>query len=199
MSEIHCRRCGEIWDYYYITHEMPPSERTVIMKGDGCPKCRNCEVPEEGERDLALASIIESLNEITRHYAALDTLLEHRLKKYILPENEVFIILEQLFISCQVAEQRIKIAMKRGYINEMQLNLLNHEIRGVVQKMIALSTHSPLITHIITQLAETKPVVMGILRSFTSPSQYGRFQFLVRKHEPADNQSIYRISWEKGV
>jgi len=157
------------------------------------------ELIDESEKEKALASIIDSLNVITSSFTSLEHTIGSGVIKNIVPESEVFWILDQFFISCQIAEQRIKIATKKGYITELQLNYLNKEIGDAVQRMIAISRHFPLLKYVMMHLAETKPMVMGILQSFTSPSTYWAFQHMVRHHEPSDQPPLYRRAWEKGL
>ena len=44
MSDVHCRKCGEPWDSYGITHsigdgDLTPDEAHRFRKGEGCPSC----------------------------------------------------------------------------------------------------------------------------------------------------------------
>lgn len=44
MSDIYCRKCGEPWDSYGITHsigdgDMTEAEAKRFRRGEGCPSC----------------------------------------------------------------------------------------------------------------------------------------------------------------
>lgn len=39
--DLLCQRCGEPWDFFYITDEMTEEERRDFHAGRGCPCCRN--------------------------------------------------------------------------------------------------------------------------------------------------------------
>lgn len=38
--DLYCKRCGELYDYYYVEHEMTPQERMRFYEpNEGCPSC----------------------------------------------------------------------------------------------------------------------------------------------------------------
>jgi len=37
--DLLCQRCGEPWDFFYITDEMTEEERRDFHAGRGCPCC----------------------------------------------------------------------------------------------------------------------------------------------------------------
>ena len=39
MNDVTCGQCGEPWEYYYLTHEMPEDEKECILRRSGCPAC----------------------------------------------------------------------------------------------------------------------------------------------------------------
>jgi hypothetical protein len=39
MNDLTCGQCGEPWEYYYLTHEMPEDDKGDVLRGDGCPAC----------------------------------------------------------------------------------------------------------------------------------------------------------------
>jgi len=39
MGDVTCGQCGEPWEYYYLTHEVPEDEKEDILRGNGCPCC----------------------------------------------------------------------------------------------------------------------------------------------------------------
>jgi hypothetical protein len=39
MNDVTCGQCGEPWEYYYLTHELPKDEKEKILSGKGCPCC----------------------------------------------------------------------------------------------------------------------------------------------------------------
>lgn len=168
MGNVYCRKCGEIWDYYYVSHEMSPADRSTFMKGLGCPKCLSRKAPETVEREKALASIIESLNDIEGQLKNLETALGVGAKRGAVSQFDAYNILEQFFLNCQVAEDRIKLAIKKDYITDTQLAALNKEIGEAVQRMIGASKQSSLVTQAMVRLAETNPIVYRTLQSYAT-------------------------------
>lgn len=39
MNDVTCGQCGEPWEYYHLTHEMPENEKEDFLRGKGCPAC----------------------------------------------------------------------------------------------------------------------------------------------------------------
>jgi len=39
MNDVTCGQCGEPWEYYHLTHEMPEDEKEYVLQGNGCPAC----------------------------------------------------------------------------------------------------------------------------------------------------------------
>ena len=39
MRDVVCEQCGEPWEFYYLTHELPKDEKEDFLRGGGCPTC----------------------------------------------------------------------------------------------------------------------------------------------------------------
>jgi hypothetical protein len=39
VNDVTCGQCGEPWEYYYLSHEMPEDEKEDVLRGSGCPAC----------------------------------------------------------------------------------------------------------------------------------------------------------------
>lgn len=166
MGGVYCRKCGEPWDFYYVTHEMSPAERSEFVKGLGCPKCRVRTPPAETEKEKALSSIIEILGEIEQMVKRLETLGSNG-HVISLPEGANRAV-EHFFYSCQVAEERIKTAEKKNYVTSIQVTALNNELHDNVRKMIRATTRSPPLARAMQALLDTNDHVIRDLISESS-------------------------------
>lgn len=107
LGDVYCRKCGEPRDFYYGT------ERSDFVRGVCCSHCRERGAPEEPDKERALASIIESLNEIEGLVTHLSrTLIDPA--PSIVTSEEADTITGRFFFSCQVAEERIKTVRKKS-------------------------------------------------------------------------------------
>ena len=162
MGDVYCRKCGEPWDFYYVTHEMKSTEQSDFVKGMCCPQCREKMNPEEQDRERALASIIESLNEIEGLVIHLDQVLSDP-NISIVSSAEADATASRFFISCQIAEERVKTAWKKGYITDVQVTALNNELHTYVQRMVSLMNTSPMLTEAVRNLLEAQPSLKDLL------------------------------------
>jgi hypothetical protein len=160
MGGVFCRRCGEPWDFYYVTHEMTPEERREFVKGISCPKCAK-RIPEDTEKELALSSLIETLNEVESEVRQIIASL--RSPKGITSVGDADSLVGAFFYSCQIGEERIKIARKKDYITDVQVQALNNEIRGFVRKIMEISVASPLLVEAVKKLFDTESGIKELL------------------------------------
>jgi hypothetical protein len=160
MGGVFCRKCGEPWDFYYVTHEMTPEERSDFVKGISCPKCAK-RIPEDTEKELALTSLIETLNEVESEVRQIIASLES--PKGIASIGDADSLVETFFYTCQIGEERIKTARKKDYITDVQVQALNNELLGFVRKMLEVSISSPLLTNAVKKLSETEPGIKELL------------------------------------
>lgn len=166
MGGVYCRKCGEPWDFYYVSHEMSPAERSDFVRGLCCPKCRARTPPDVTEKEKALASIIEVLGEIELMVKRLETISPNGSAIH-LPEGANR-ALEYFFFSCQVAEERIKTAAKKNYITVTQVTALNNELHENVRKMLRVTARSPPLTHAMQALLDTNdPVIKDLITQST--------------------------------
>jgi hypothetical protein len=182
VGKVECRKCGEVWDYNYIHFQLPFTERNTFVKGRGCPKCSDQKPVEVTEEETAIALIIESLNDITGQCQTLEREMRCAKKAGILPADKAYHALESFFFSCQVAEDRIKTAREKGYINEIHQNYLNEELGIAVEKMIAIAKRSRLYNQMMNELADEKSGVAGIMQSHKHVSGYWEERTNDRKH-----------------
>ena len=162
MGDVYCRKCGEPWDFYYVTHEMIPTEQSDFVKGMCCPRCREKMNPEEQDRERALASIIESLNEIEGLFVYLVQALSDS-NISIVSSWEADAIASRFFFSCQIAEERVKTAWKKEYVTDVQVTALNNELHTYVQRMVSLMNTSPMLTEAVRNLLEAQPSMKDLL------------------------------------
>jgi hypothetical protein len=160
MGGVFCRKCGEPWDFYYVTHEMAPEERSDFVKGLSCPKCRK-RIPEGAEKEMALASLIETLNEVESKVR--QTIASLRSTKGITSIGDADSLVGAFFYSCQIGEERIKHARKKDYITDVQVQALNNELRGFVRKILEVAGASPLLADAVKQLSETESGIKELL------------------------------------
>jgi hypothetical protein len=160
MGGVFCRKCGEPWDFYYVTHEMTPEERNEFLKGLSCPKCRK-RIPEGSEKERALASLIETLNEVESGVRQIVTRI--RSLKGITSIRDADSLTEAFFYSCQIGEERIKTARKKDYITDVQVQVLNNELRGFVRKILEISVASPLLADSVKKLSENESGIKELL------------------------------------
>jgi hypothetical protein len=162
VGDVYCRKCGEPWDFYYVTHEMIPTEQSDFVKGMCCPRCREKITPEEPDRERALASIIESLNEIEGLVIHLDQILSESNISIVSP-GEADAIASRFFFRCQITEERVKTARKKEYVTDIQVRALNNELHTYVQRMIPLMNTSPILTEAVRKLLEAQPSLQDLL------------------------------------
>jgi hypothetical protein len=188
MGLVTCTRCGKEWDSIYVEHELSESERMDFHKGMGCPECRNAEPPPGWERRLARRSIAENLEEISDSFVTLTLKCTKGVgkKEDLAPGTELYELLEEFFMACQRAEEHIKFSAQKDFIDHEEVEWINEVIRADVTQVLQMAQHTSLVNNLIIELAETKPVIMEILRSFTSPSIYRDFQWYTRSQEPLD-------------
>jgi hypothetical protein len=201
MGFVTCSRCGQEWDAAYVEHEISEAERLKFHKGLGCPRCRAAEPSPGWEKRLARSSIAESLEEISDSFVALSLKCTKGIGKKgdIAPGTELYTRLEEFFMDCQRAEERIKFAAQKDYITHEEVDWINEVIRADVTQILQMAQHTSLVGNLIIELAETKPVIMEILRSFTSPNVYRDFQWYTRNQDPIDPASLHRLAVKKGV
>ena len=58
--DLYCKRCGEPWEFLYVTDEMTPEEKSAFMKGEHCPACEGKEVEKQPFR----AQIASALHDV---------------------------------------------------------------------------------------------------------------------------------------
>jgi hypothetical protein len=160
MGGVFCRKCGEPWDFYYVTHEMAPDERKEFLKGISCPKCRK-RIPDDAEKDLALSSLIETLNEIESEVRQIINSLHST--KGIASVGDADNLVEGFFYSCQIGEERIKTARNKDFITDIQVQALNNELRGFVRKMLDVSATSPFLINAIKKFLEEESRVKELV------------------------------------
>jgi hypothetical protein len=182
VGKIECRKCGEMWDYNYIHFQLPFTERNMFIKGRGCPRCSDRKPVELTEEEKAIASIIESLNDITGQCLTLEREMRSAKKAGILPADRAYHALDSFFFSCQVAEERIKSARERGFINEIHHNYLNEELGITVEKMIGIAKRSRLYNRVINELADDKSGVASIMQSHQRVSSFWSERMNDREH-----------------
>lgn len=154
MGDVRCRRCGERWDFYYVTHEMDEEDRTAFLKGICCPKCRQKLTPDEVKKEKALSSIIGVLNEIEEQVLQLERSVGQLGNGAIGTFRQADAIANQFFVSCQIAEERIKYAYREGCLTKVQLAALNKQLAEFVRDMVKLSEHSELLREAIRRIRE---------------------------------------------
>jgi hypothetical protein len=194
MGEVLCRKCGEEYNEYYISHILPEKDRTAFRIGLYCPKCQTREEPSEHDTKLMLESIVEIIQELRDKFISLALKFTPGAgnKRQLLPES-VYTLLEDYFISCQIAEGRIKEAWKNGIINYEEVQGLYKEIGGDVTTIIFISKLTPPLNDKMIQLTETQPFVIRLLKIFTRPDVYEAFVYLKRKYramaEPSEDRT----------
>jgi len=52
MDDIKCLICGELYETYYVTHDMTISERNRLLAGKGCECCKGVKPDGRTEKDL---------------------------------------------------------------------------------------------------------------------------------------------------
>jgi hypothetical protein len=155
VGGVYYRKCGEPWDFYYVSHEMTPQERSDFVKGICCPKCR-VRIPEISEKEKVLSSLIETPNEVEREVTQLTEALMSR-RPCITTVSDADAIIDTFFLSCQIEEERIKTARKKDYISVVQVQALDNELRGWVKKMYEIIQTSPLLMEAGNKLFESEP------------------------------------------
>lgn len=160
MGGVFCRKCGEPWDFYYVTHEMAPDERKEFLKGISCPKCRK-RVPGGAEKDLALFSVIETLNDVESQVRHIISSLHST--KGITSVGDADTLVEGFFYSCQIGEERIKTARHKDFITDVQVQVLNNELRGFVRKMLEVSATSPFLVGAVKKFLEEESRVKELV------------------------------------
>jgi hypothetical protein len=194
MGEVVCRRCGEEFDEYYISHILPEKDRPAFRAGLYCPKCRSREEPSERDRELKLRSIAEIMYELSEKFIPLTLrLVPGKLNKRPLTPEEEYSLLEDYFVGCQIAESRIKDAWKSGILTYDKVHWINKEIGGDVSAIVSLSKSNRSLNTRMIQLVETEPFVTRILKAFTRPDVYEAFVYLNRKYraraEPSESRT----------
>jgi Zn ribbon nucleic-acid-binding protein len=178
-----------VWDYDYVHYQLPFTERNKFVKGLGCPTCSENSPIEVTEEDKAIANIIESINDITGQCQTLERKMRNAKKGGILPSDQAYHALDSFFYSCQVAEDRIKIALEKGYIHEIHRNHLNEELGSAVERMIGLARRSILYHNVMRDLAASKPSVAEIMQPHISPADRSP-QVMLRKRPRLDSPSL---------
>jgi hypothetical protein len=89
---------------------MPPEDRRDFVKGISCPKCRK-RIPEHAEKERALSSLIETLNQIEAEVRQILATL--RSPKGISSIRDADSLAGAFFYSCQIGEERIRTARKK--------------------------------------------------------------------------------------
>lgn len=198
MGEVFCRRCGEEYTEYHISHILPEKDRSAFRIGLYCPKCRVRKEPNERERNLQLESIAEILKELNDKFITLTlTFVPGTVLKRSLSPERAYALLEDYFVCCQIAEARIKDAWKNGTISYEEVERLNKEIRGEVTTIISISKLTPSLNDKMIQLAETEPFVIRLLKTFTRPEVYETFVYIRRKYRPKVEPSEDRTAESK--
>jgi hypothetical protein len=105
----------------------------------------------EGQRQKALAGIIGVLNDIDGQVRDLERVMGTRAPAYEFPVDEAAPIVDRFFYSCQVAEERIKLADLQGHITKRQVHDLNTQLHGAVQKMVELARQSETLHSLVTE------------------------------------------------
>jgi hypothetical protein len=57
--DIHCPRCGEPWETYYVYHEMTPQEKADLLAGRGCSRACRERSPVENDRTTMAQAALE--------------------------------------------------------------------------------------------------------------------------------------------
>jgi hypothetical protein len=200
MGFITCSRCGKEWDSTYVDQELSEAQRKHLRQGLGCPDCR-ADSSSDWERRLARRSIAESLEEISDGYIALTLKYTKGIgkKEDLAPGTELYQLLEEFFMACQRAEERIKFSAQKEFVTHEEVDWINEVIRADVTQILQMAQHTHLMSNLIIELAETKPVIMEILRSFTSPNIYRDFQWYTRNREPLDPTPLHRSTLKKEI
>ncbi|MDD1672468.1 MAG: hypothetical protein LUO82_05670, partial [Methanomicrobiales archaeon] len=108
----------------------------------------------ETERQSLYASIIDVLNEVDAQVKELaETLAKPGI---VLGRAETEPIVDRFFVTCQVAEEKIKKGATDGYLTAEQVAQLHEQLGGAVNRMIDISRQSPV-------LAELVQVKLGVL------------------------------------
>lgn len=106
---------------------------------------------EEMEHDQA--SIIGSLNDIEAQVKELERSIDMKESGCTISKDEADEKVNRFFISCQIAEDRIKRAYSSGHITSKQVESLNAELRVLVKRMFALSRRcEPLLDAVLSAL-----------------------------------------------
>ncbi len=151
---------------------MSAEERESFLRGLGCPRCHPRTYPEETEEDIAVARIIEVLNDITEQCQILDREMRHAKKRGLLPADEAYHDLDIFFFRCQVVEDRIKTAQEQGFINPVQRLQLEKELKNAVERMIDIAKRSRLYQQVMRELSATRGIET-IKRTLSSPAPRG--------------------------
>lgn len=201
MGFVLCRKCGKEWDNYHISYEIPLQQRLEFREGRGCPVCRIIDTQYTWEKEMAWSSIRANIDEISNLFITFTLKYAQKKRKgsMIVAGSDLFKDLEEFFISCQKVEERIKHALKKGFLSKEDIKKLNLEIGNDVSTILTIARDTPQLADSIKELAEVRPAVMGILQSFASPDLYYTFQYFKRKHDPDDLSSLYRMTWERRV
>jgi hypothetical protein len=112
---------------------------------------------DEQEKMCAQARLIEVLNELDLQLHDLETGIKFR----FFPERATEIV-EQFFITCQIGEDMIKHSGLKEYITPEQINDLNRDIRKKVDRMIALSRDSDLLTQALQHSRRAQTVLASL-------------------------------------
>ncbi len=97
---------------------------------------------EEMERQQALASIIDILNEIDVELKELNDILGEEANQFRFSLHEASCIVDRFFYNCQIAEDRIKSASRKNFITRKQVNELNEQLNRAVMRIVAISRRS---------------------------------------------------------
>jgi hypothetical protein len=201
MGLITCSRCGKEWDSTRMDRELSEAQRIHLRNGLGCPECMLPGPSSDWERRLARRSIAESLEEISDSFITLTLNCTKGIGKKgdLVPGTELYQQLEEFFMACQRAEERIKFSFQKEFITHEEVDWINEVIRADVTQILQMAQHTSLVSDMIIELAETRPIILEIFRSFTSPNIYRDFQWYTRDREPLDPSPRNRKAVKKGI
>jgi hypothetical protein len=198
MGEVVCRRCGEEYTEYHISHILSPADQHAFRVGLYCPKCRTRGDPRPRDVRLMLESLAEIRQDLERKYLHLtlwfsagqgDTLL-------VSPQH-CYTLLEDYFIHCQIAEARIKEAWSKGILSYEEVQEYYCKIGAEVTSVIEFTKSVPLVADRMVKLTETQPFIPHLLKVFTRPEVYEAFVFLNRRYRTRAEPSDDRIALNK--
>jgi len=182
MGMVVCKRCGEEFEEYYISH-LPGKMRSAFMEGTYCPRCRTRVEPSDFDKKLATKSIIEILQEVRDKFRILGKEFGIGRIQQSLPQN-AYSLLEDYFYTCQMAESRIKEAGRKGVLTYQGVEKLNEAIGKDVSTLISFLPTNRILNEDMMVLAEKEPSVIQVIKDYSGPQNYEAFVLLNRKGRP---------------